>query len=230
MENLKPITWTPRPLRVIWHISAVLVAALTVFATSVDAGQRQARLSSDLSAHLDSGSGADVDVIVSGSVEKIARLAERHGLHIKRQLEFGAVFTVSTQSLEALSQDVEVEALSGNSRVHSSSALTTDSTSALTTHIVGADAAWAGEIETLGEVDGRGIGVAIIDSGIATENPALQNRVIASVDFVDRERGKGHDFYGHGTHIAGIIAARKYNQPVAGADSGMAPAAHLINL
>ena len=30
MENLKPITWTRRPLRVIWHISTVIVAALLV--------------------------------------------------------------------------------------------------------------------------------------------------------------------------------------------------------
>ncbi len=75
-------------------------------------------------------------MIVSGSVEKIARLAQRHGLRVKKQLESGAVFSVSKQSLDALSQDLEVEALSGNSLVHSASALTTD--------IVGADAAWAG--------------------------------------------------------------------------------------
>ena len=136
MQHLEPITWTPRPLRLIWHLSAVLVAALALFATTADAGPRRARLSSDLSAHLTSGSGADVDVIVSGSVEKIARLAQRHRLRLKRQLESGAVFTVSKQSLDALSQDLEVEALSGNARVRSASALTTD--------IVGADAAWAG--------------------------------------------------------------------------------------
>ena len=81
MENLTPPTWTSRPLRVIWHISTVIVAAL-LFATSADAGPRRARLSSDLSQHLSSGSGA-VDVIVSGSVEKIDRLSRRYGLHVK---------------------------------------------------------------------------------------------------------------------------------------------------
>ena len=39
MQHLKPITWTPRPLRLIWHVSAVLVAALALSAT----GRRQAR-------------------------------------------------------------------------------------------------------------------------------------------------------------------------------------------
>ncbi len=58
MQHLKPITWTPRRLRLIWHISAALVAALALSATTAEAGQRQARLSSDLSAHLNSGSGA----------------------------------------------------------------------------------------------------------------------------------------------------------------------------
>ncbi len=81
---------------------------------------------------------------------------------------------------------------------------------------------------TLGQVDGRGIGVAIIDSGIAN-HPALKGRVVANVDFTD-QRGTGQDLYGHGTHIAGIIAARSFNNAAEGADSGMAPAAHLINL
>ena len=162
-----------------------------------------------------------MDVIVSGSAEKIDRLAQRHRVHIKKMLSSGAVFTVSRQALDQLSQDQEVETLSGNATVHSHMALTTD--------VTGAEAAWSGAIESLGEVNGRGIGVAVIDSGIAKDHPALQNRVIASFDFTDR-LGRGEDFYGHGTHIAGIIAARGFNNAAAGADSGMAPAAHLINL
>ena len=51
-----------------------------------------------------------------------------------------------------------------------------------------------------------------------------------------RERGfaggatNGRDGYGHGTHIAGIVAARGYGNSDASGASGMAPGAHLLNL
>ena len=97
-----------RTLRVIWHIAAVLFAAVALqlpLAATADAGQRRARLSSDLSAHLAAQSADEVDVILSGSVERIGRLAERHGLRIKKTLSSGAVVTVSNGTLEALAAD-----------------------------------------------------------------------------------------------------------------------------
>ncbi|MEO7158148.1 MAG: S8 family peptidase, partial [Vicinamibacterales bacterium] len=223
MENNTQIIRARRPIRVIWHISTVLVVGLlwqVPFAASAEAAGRRAKLSSDLAARLTAGSSGDVDVIVSGSVEKIGRIAERHGLRIKKQLSSGAVFSVSTAKLDALSLDDEIDVVSANAIVRSAMALTTA--------VTGADAALAGQIATLGKVNGSGIGVAVIDSGIA-DHPALQNRVVANVDFTD-PRGRGYDYYGHGTHIAGIIAARAFNNSGEGADSGMAPAAHLINL
>src|SRR5689334_5477854 len=190
MEKLTSLVWTRRvplrALRVIWHISTVIVAGL-IFAATAEAGARHARLSSDLTARLNSSSAAPVDVIVTGSQEKIARLAQRHGLQVKQVLSSGAVFTVSTQALSRLADDVEVESLSGNSVVQAHGVLTTD--------VTGADAAWAGEIAALGRVNGSGIGVAVIDSGISVNHPALEKRVIASVDFTDA-KGKGYDFYG----------------------------------
>ena len=226
MENLPPTDRTrevPRASRSTWHGSTVAIAAALLavsLVTPVDAGPRRARLSSDLSRHFDSGSTAAIDVIVSGTPDRIERLARRHGLSIKKVLASGAVFRVDRAGLDALSQDVEVDALSGDSTVHSHMAVTTAFT--------GAKAAWAGTIEALGPVDGSGIGVAIIDSGIAN-HPALKNRVVANVDFTDAN-GTGADLYGHGTHIAGIVSARSFQTAVEGAESGMAPAAHLINL
>jgi len=227
IPNPRPVTVIRRALRdlrVIWHIAAAVIAAIALqlpVAASAEAGQRRAKLSSELTAFLNSGSSGDVELIFSGSVESIDRVATRHGLRIKKHLASGAVFTVSRQALDALSRDLEVDTLSGNAIVRSNMQLTTA--------VTGAEAAWSGAIESLSTVNGSGIGVAVIDSGIDVRHPALQNRVVASFDFTDR-KGGGQDFYGHGTHIAGIIAARGFNNSAAGADSGMAPAAHLINL
>ncbi|HEX7282513.1 MAG TPA: S8 family serine peptidase, partial [Vicinamibacterales bacterium] len=194
-------------------LTVAAVAMLFATAVAADANGRRARLSADLAAHLTSSSTADVDVIVSGSTESVDRLVQRHGLRIKKWLSSGAVVSASKDSLESLAADETVEAVSGNALVRSQMAITTA--------VTGAQQAWAGTIAALGPVDGSGVGVAIIDSGIAN-HPALANRVIVNVDFTD-PRGRGDDLYGHGTHIAGIVAARDYREPVAGSDSGMAP-------
>jgi serine protease AprX len=82
--------------------------------------------------------------------------------------------------------------------------------------------------------DGSGIGVAVIDSGITewhddltdANNPGTQ-RVTAFVDFV-KNRTTPSDPYGHGTHVAGIIAGNGYDS--AGGRTGIAPAASLTVL
>ena len=119
-----------------------------------------------------------------------------------------------------MANDLEIGALSGDGELRSQLANATEST--------GAAAAWAGEIAKMGAVLGRGIGVAIIDSGI-DRHTALAGRVVASVDFT-RGNGTGLDQYGHGTHVAGIVAAAAPANDTGEAPVGMAPAAHLVSL
>ncbi len=83
-------------------------------------------------------------------------------------------------------------------------------------------------------LDGSGIGVAVIDSGVTSwhddlADPAipLSQRVDRFVDFVDGSATPRDDF-GHGTHVAGIIAGNGFDS--GGARSGMAPAARLTVL
>jgi serine protease AprX len=83
--------------------------------------------------------------------------------------------------------------------------------------------------ETYG-VTGRGVGVAIIDSGIAAHDD-LGRRVVHFKDFTtDTLRTlwtspRAEDDYGHGTHVAGIVAANGPN-----GRTGVAPGANLIGL
>jgi serine protease AprX len=80
--------------------------------------------------------------------------------------------------------------------------------------------------------DGSGVGIAVIDSGITawhddlTGGGSLQ-RVDSFVDFVNG-RETAYDDYGHGTHVAGIIAGNGTDS--SGARSGIAPNARLIVL
>jgi serine protease AprX len=87
---------------------------------------------------------------------------------------------------------------------------------------------------------GAGIGVAVIDSGVTSWHNDLTyqgtsslvqtlngQRVAAFVDFV-AGRTSPYDDFGHGTHVAGIIAGNGYD--ASRSRAGIAPDAHLVSL
>jgi len=78
-------------------------------------------------------------------------------------------------------------------------------------------------------VTGRGVTVAVLDSGIA-DHPDLRGSVIAAVDFVADvdDEPTGGDPYGHGTHVAGIISGHGANS--SGLFAGIAPDAALVSV
>ena len=91
-----------------------------------------------------------------------------------------------------------------------------------------------------GSATGLGVGVAVIDTGIAGALPDLRvstsdpsSRVIGSA-VVNPLATTAEDTYGHGTHVAGILAGngntRAYGDPLRGQYVGIAPRANLVSV
>ena len=80
--------------------------------------------------------------------------------------------------------------------------------------------------------DGSGVGVAIIDSGVAPGMTILRTMPARCASIGSSISSAAHatayDDYGHGTHVAGIIAGNGFDS--GGARAGIAPGAHLIVL
>jgi len=181
-------------------------------------GSHRARLSADLADHLSAGSQA-IRVIVHGERSEMDALAARYNLTIARYLKSGAVFLVNAGQLEALRQDDTQDHLSGDVRLQSS-------VDPLMAESIGADQVWAG-LDNLPRLTGAGVSVAVIDSGIDTRHAALRRRVLVTRDFTG---GDGMDRFGHGTHVAGIIAGQIGKTADTRDQRGIAPGAYLLNL
>src|SRR4051812_6584688 len=177
-----------------WMSLAVAFSLAGLVSVPAYAAPHRARLSRDLADRVAAGREDSTSVIVSGTPETVQELAARYGARIKKSLRGGAVLEVTGGQLTALSQDPDVDHASGDVRVQRTMAVTTEST--------GATQVWGGN--GLPGFTGRGIGVAVIDSGVANHK-ALRGRIVVSVDFTDSARG-GRDEFGHGTHVAGIVA------------------------
>lgn len=78
--------------------------------------------------------------------------------------------------------------------------------------------------------DGNGQKIAVADSGInpaeAATGSSISIDAANSYNYVNNTAGSSSDTNGHGTHVAGIIAAPKNNQGM----QGIAPGAQLLNL
>ena len=65
------------------------------------------------------------------------------------------------------------------------------------------------------QTEGEGIKIAILDSGIDDRHPDLAGAVVDGKDFTNSSFGV-YDRLGHGTHVAGIVAARSNHIGVIG--------------
>lgn len=72
---------------------------------------------------------------------------------------------------------------------------------------------------------GEGVIVAVVDSGVDATHPDLAGQVLPGADFVDGTTDGRTDFVGHGTTVAGLVAAR--GDKTSGA-VGLAPKAKIL--
>jgi serine protease AprX len=215
---------------VMWGLACLTACLFTLSASTAFAGTNK-KLSKDLPLN----NPGQVDVIVQyDQVPTSAyhqKVISRGGV-LKRDLGHfkGGAYTMPASALANLASDPNVLYISPDRPLSSSS--NGNPTAILDDHLasIGVSSAW-----NMG-LNGANIGVAVIDSGIAAV-PDLAGRVVYSQDFVSAdsssEQTTANDLYGHGTHVAGIIAG-------SGAESdasndfytfkGLAPGVSLVNL
>ena len=83
--------------------------------------------------------------------------------------------------------------------------------------------------EIWSETKGEGVTIAILDTGCDMSHPDLSEQIIGGRNFTTDDESnpeKYQDYNGHGTHVAGTIAAKHNEQGVV----GVAPAANLLIL
>src|SRR6266581_1876307 len=194
-----------------WGARLALLALMILLAAGLSLADGKHKLSKDLDALKGSNSGGTVDVIIQFNQTPTAahhQKVQNKGGALKTKLDVikGAHYSVPTGSLEDLEKDPDVAYISPNRSLSGTATSTLD----YSPESVNAPTAW----KQWG-LDGTGIGVAVIDSGVSAVgdlywwNPTNQtygSRVVYSQNFVPGTTDTS-DLYGHGTHVAGIIAS-----------------------
>jgi serine protease AprX len=178
---------------------------------------RQPKISKELE-NLDPSSTADVIVQFTQTPTNRhhQKVLSRGGV-FKNSLHLikGGAYSVPARSIWLLASDPEVVHISPDRKLKSMLDLTDSA--------VNAGAAW-----TSGWT-GIGVAVAVIDSGISS-HPDLDNRIVYKQDFVG---GGTDDHFGHGQHVAGIIAGSGKSSTCSNCTrllKGIAPGANVLDL
>ena len=208
----------------IWkNTSRVVLIVLACFLLGMPAFAKHPKLAPDLEG-VDPSS--TVDVIIQFTHVPAARhhaMVMNRGGYLKARLDVvkGAAYRIQRSQLESLAKDSEVAYISPDRKI----AGMLDLTSAA----VNAPTAW----NSYG-LTGTGIGVAIIDSGLPYHRDLKNGRGGPRIVYQQDFTGAGaFDQYGHGGHVAGILAgngASSTGSQFSRTFEGIAPKANLINL
>ena len=191
------------------------------------ASELNAKISGDLAAMMQGKTGA-MRVIVTyktaPGTKQMSR-AQSQGAKLNSNLSLvkAGAFSMTPAAIRRLSQDSDVAFISPDRKLKAMDDLTDAA--------VGVSSAWNAGL------DGSGIGVAVIDSGINDNHADLQDstgtvsRVVYHQDFTGTSTSNGNgakwDLYGHGTHVAGIVGSNGALSN--GRFAGMAPNVNLVD-
>jgi serine protease AprX len=182
------------------------------------------------------------DVIIRASAKTVARgrsanSAERAGDTVRRHggrsrfalgIVGGAAATVTGREVLALTNDREVGYVFADAAVTATFDPINDAAKVTSLGIL---LSYANYAWSMLNTCGRGIGVAVIDSGVYA-HPDLAGRITAAADFTQDPplivNGPLGDPGGHGTHVAGLIAGD--GSLSGGAFTGTAPCANVIDV
>ncbi len=219
--------------------SLAAVLLMTALGASVEAKSDDTKISPPLLAAMRANPQLDFAVIVratGGNRDKTRESALAAAAVVKTKGRLGhglsIIGSVSARlrwsQVQALSHDKDVAYISRDDVVLAKFDPVETATLVTTPGVreIGAPDAW-----TRYGVTGKGIGVAILDSGIAP-HPDLAGRIVASVDLTSGLPGEPlvapADPGGHGTHVAGLVAGD--GTASAGMYTGVAPGANLVDV
>ena len=215
------------PLR---SLAALFVAAGLALAplpgASTWAASNQAHLDREVLRAMQSGQSIHVILVARGDLNTLQADLRRSGIkHTDRVPIAHGIATELTPSLVSLFRtDPNVARIVYDAPVRlDDTPFNPSSLATVYPAVVNAVSLWS---DPLAPLTGRGIGIAVVDSGIAA-HPDVAGRVIVSQNFNVNVTGTG-DAYGHGTAVAGIIAGD--GTASGGRYIGIAPEANLINL
>ncbi|MGH9642648.1 MAG: S8 family peptidase [Terriglobales bacterium] len=176
------------------------------------------------------GQTGTVNIIVQFTVLPTTKQHQKvvsRGGKLKRKLDLvkGGAYSMPASKLADLATDSQVVYISPD-RGLNGAAGNLSAVLDYHTETVNAPYAWGAGL------DGTGVGVAVIDSGII-DSPDLQGRIIYSQSFLGNGSGGATDRFGHGSHVAVIIGGsgkKSSGNQYFYTFNGIAPNVNLIDL
>jgi serine protease AprX len=210
--------------KAVWGLAIVLSLLLPATGTAGN-GASSGKLDRVLAGGSSQGSQRVIIRTRPGAQGSIRHKLERNGdrVHKEHRLVHAVSARVSREQLAALAADPDVESVSVDAVVRAHSTLSLSSLTSTPTLK-----------DSLGIADwfsGAGVAVAVIDSGIAPISD-LGTRLVGFYDFTYGRAGAAsapYDEYGHGTHIAGLIASSGVSSTKHSYE-GVAPGAKLLGV